>query len=299
AASDPAAQDAYANIYDAFTAPGKLHEAPSIASATEAVKDLMLALRGDSRGLSGGYKDPKFDPFVRVRLEGMCTFLNFYTDTRSKTYSHWGASALQAAVSLGKGSHCMRTLDSSLYIHDRTLLPVNPYGEWKESLLADEGLRTDIDLYLQEIGNNITAEKLVQYLARPEVMEKHGITKSITVRTARRYLNMMGYRYTMPRKGQYSNGHERPDITDYRDKVYIPAIRKLLAHAQQYTRNGEPEIGPLRGKRVIIWYHDECVFYAHDRKRKNWYKMGTSKLHQKGNGHSLMVSDFVSVDFGW
>lgn len=55
----------------------------------------------------------------------------------------------------------------------------------------------------------------------------------------------------------------------------------------------------IAGKRVIIWYHDECVFYAHDRKQMNWYKQGSSKLHQKGEGQSLMVSDFVSVDFGW
>ncbi|KAF7364541.1 hypothetical protein MVEN_00323100 [Mycena venus] len=301
AASDPVTQDAYANIYDAFTA-GRLREAPSIASAAAAVKDLTAALRGESRGVSGGYKDPKHDPFVRIQLEGMRIFLNFYTDPRSKTYSHWGASALQAAVGLGRGTHCVRTLCklARQYIHDRKLLLINPYGEWKESMLADEDLRADINLYLQEIGNDITAEKLVQYLARPEVMEKHGITKSVTVRTARRYLNLLGYRYTMPRKGQYSDGHERPDIVEYRDKAYIPAIRKLQARTQHYSRDGHPEFGPrLPGKRVIIWYHDECVFYAHDRKRKNWYQIGSSKLHQKGDGPSLMVSDFVSVDFGW
>jgi hypothetical protein len=209
AASDPAAQDAYVNVYNAFIAPGKLCAAPSISSATAAVKDLMAALCGESRGVSGGYKDLKHDPFVHVRLEGMRTFLNFYIDPRSKTFSHWGASALQAAVGLGKGTHCMRTLCklARQYIHDRALLLVNPYGDWKESMLADEDLAADINLYLQEIGKDITAEKLVLYLGCPDVMEKHGITKSISVRTARRYLNLLGYRYTMPQKGQYCDGH--------------------------------------------------------------------------------------------
>ena len=46
-------------------------------------------------------------------------------------------------------------------------------------------------------------------------------------------------------------------------------------------------------------YHDESIFYAHDRERKSWYHKDASKLHKKGDGHSLMVADFVSVDFGW
>ncbi|KAJ7633972.1 hypothetical protein B0H17DRAFT_1149833 [Mycena rosella] len=185
AAADPQAQDAYARVYDALSAPGRLREAPTIAAATAAVKDLAAALRGESRGASKGYKDPKHDPFVRHRLEGMCTFLNLYIDMRSKTYGHWGASALQASIGLGRGRHCMRTLCklACQYIHDRSLLLVNPYGDWKESLLADEDIATDINLYLQEIGNDITAEKVSKYLARPEVMEKHGITKTISIRT--------------------------------------------------------------------------------------------------------------------
>ncbi|KAJ7933624.1 hypothetical protein B0H13DRAFT_1592199, partial [Mycena leptocephala] len=112
----------------------------------------------------------------------------------------------------------------------------------------------DINLYLQEIGNDITAEKLVPYLGRPEVMEKHGITKTITVHTARRYLKLLGYRYTMPQKGQY------------RDKVYIPVIKKLEARMHRWSTDGLPEFGPhLPSKRVITWHHDECVFYAHNR----------------------------------
>ncbi|KAJ6527447.1 hypothetical protein B0H19DRAFT_1275252 [Mycena capillaripes] len=35
----------------------------------------------------------KIDPFVRIRLEGMPTFLNLYINGRSKTDSHWGLCA--------------------------------------------------------------------------------------------------------------------------------------------------------------------------------------------------------------
>ncbi|KAJ3804792.1 hypothetical protein F5876DRAFT_24409, partial [Lentinula aff. lateritia] len=80
----------------------------------------------------------------------------------------------------------------------------------------------EISLYLQELGNKITAEKLVNYLARPDVMERHSIDKRISVRTARRYLNTLNYRFEQPKKGQYKDGHERPDVVKDRDKRFIP-----------------------------------------------------------------------------
>ncbi|KAJ7233607.1 hypothetical protein B0H12DRAFT_1028362, partial [Mycena haematopus] len=304
-AADPVSQDTYSRVYDAYAsiALGILREAPTVCLATAAAKNLAVLLRGAKRGEnSAGYKDPNIDPFVRKRMEGMRVFLNFYTDTRSKTYWHWGASALQAAVALGRGRYCVRGLCqlARQFVHDRSLLPVNPFGDWNESLLVNEGLCTDIKLHLQEIGNHITAEKVVEFLALPEIMEKHGITRTISIRTARRYLRALGYQYTEIKKGQYTDGHEREDVVHERDNVYIPKIKALERRMKHWGRDGSPEFGPPRqGKRVVVWYHDESIFYAHDRKRKSWYHKDATKLHKKGDGHSLMVADFVSVDFGW
>ncbi|KAJ7655355.1 hypothetical protein B0H17DRAFT_1146544 [Mycena rosella] len=163
------------------------HDTPAFqkaAAADPAAQDV------ESRGTSKGYKDPKVDPFIKHRLESMHIFLNQYTDPRSKTYGHWGASVLQTAVGLARGRHCVRTVCklARQYIHDREILPINPYGEWKDSLLIDEDLAADINLHLQEIGNHITSEKLVQYLSQPEVMAKHGITKKISVSHGRAVL---------------------------------------------------------------------------------------------------------------
>jgi hypothetical protein len=53
-------------------------------------------------------------------------------------------------------------------------------------------------------------------------------------------------------------------------------------------------------KRVIVWFHDESIFYAHDRRKKGWFhKDAGAKPYAKGKGASLMVADYVSVDFGW
>ncbi|KAF7309124.1 hypothetical protein MKEN_01114500 [Mycena kentingensis (nom. inval.)] len=71
--------------------------------------------------------------------------------------------------------------------------------------------------------------------------------------------------------------------------------------------NGNPYPVPPRDpntppppRRVVIWYHDESVFYAHDRRHRTWYhKNASAKPQQKGEGHSYMVADFFSADFGW
>ena len=66
------------------------------------------------------------------------------------------------------------------FILDCSVLPVNPYGDWNETLLVDEDLALDINLYLQEIGREITAKKIVEFLSHPDVKAKHSITKLIS-----------------------------------------------------------------------------------------------------------------------
>ncbi|THU99299.1 hypothetical protein K435DRAFT_818623 [Dendrothele bispora CBS 962.96] len=254
-------------VKDTILYPGKERQAPTVSLAEAAVKDLLNLLRGESRGLSGGYKNPGINIFVKHRLEGM--------HPRSHTYGHW-------SISLNRGIYCAKILRklARQYIIDHTVLPINPFGEWKESMLADEDLCNDINLYLQEIGNDITAEKLVSYLARDDVREKHGISQSIT--------------------GQYSDGHERKDVVDYRDKVFLPRWEQIKDRIRTWTSENLPEYGPLCGKRIIVWYHDETIFYAHDRCRKNWFhKDASAKPYAKGDGHSFMIADYVSADFGW
>jgi hypothetical protein len=51
---------------------------------------------------------------------------------------------------------------------------------------------------------------------------------------------------------------------------------------------------------VVMWVHDESIFYAHDRRQTAWYhKEETAKPYAKGEGVTLMVADFVSADYGW
>jgi hypothetical protein len=283
--------------------PGKEREAPLQPVAKQALEDLKQLLN-PARKTGRGYIDPELNSFVRSRMEGMRTMLNFYTRERSLTYDAWAASSLQASMALGKGLHCARRIRrlTRQFIKDCAVLPINPYGDWNESMLVDEDLCNDINLYLQEIGKEISAKKLMEFLAREDIRSKHGIEKEISECTARRYLNTLGYRWSAPKKGQYADGHEWEDVVYYREQVFLPQWRRIQHRMECWIGlDAEPEQGPkMPGLRVIMWFHDESIFYAHDRQKKGWYhKDAPAKPYKKGDGASLMIADFVSADFGW
>ncbi|KAJ7018499.1 hypothetical protein C8F04DRAFT_1277640 [Mycena alexandri] len=298
-------------MHEQATRTGVRRQAPNLGEAKAALDCVQRFLRGELRGsaikgLGGvGYKDPDISAFTRNRLTGIRTMLNFYvTPVEGGTYGQWGASARLAAHGLGRGKHCARVLAALArqFIVSREVLDVNPYGEWNESMLADENLANDIRLHLQFLGKEITAEKLCDYLNSPEVRAEHHIDKPVSLTTARRYLDELGYRFRSAKKGQYSDGHERPDVVYYRENVYLPRYFKLHERVSVFDNDGNPINNDFTGtgRRVIVWYHDESIFYAHDRRHKTWYhKDSPAKPYAKGEGHSFMVADYFSSDFGW
>lgn len=209
---------------------GILRQAPTIEEAQSALAALRLKFH-KCRPNGIGWIPLALDPFERDRYEGMRNMLSFYTDKLSKTHGHWAASSLQAAVTMCRGPYCARILRQMVraFIADRTVLPLNPYGDWKMSMLCDQDLANDICLYLQELGDEITAAKVAAYLNRQAVKDKHGISKSVSERTARRWLRTLGYRYRFEARGQYVDGHERKDVVWYRAHVYIPAIKSVCS----------------------------------------------------------------------
>ena len=171
-------------------------------------------------------------------------------------------------------------------------------------MLLDENLVNEINIYLnylQSLGLEISGQKLMDFLADEDVRSRHGIEKQIKLRTAQKYLNMLGYCYKAPAKGQYVDGHERDDVVIYHEQIFLPQWRKLSERMFNWADSDLPEFGPpLPGRCVVAWFHNESIFYANDRRKKGWYhKDAPAKPYKKGEGASLMISEFVSADFGW
>ncbi|KAJ7170413.1 hypothetical protein C8R43DRAFT_875835, partial [Mycena crocata] len=109
-------------------------------------------------------------------------------------------------------------------------------------------------------------------------------------------------RWMHSKKGQYADGHERPDVVAYRQGKFLPAWSKIRMRMDAWSRDNLPEFGPdLPGKHIIVWFHDKSILYAHDRRRKTWYHKDApaETVHSGGEGASLMVADFVSAKYGW
>ena len=54
----------------------------------------------------------------------------------------------------------------------------------------------------------------------------------------------------------------------------------------------------LGEKKHILVVHDECIFYLNDGKHGTWAKSGELPLCKKGNGKSIMVSEFLTEACG-
>ncbi|THU99848.1 hypothetical protein K435DRAFT_818474 [Dendrothele bispora CBS 962.96] len=187
-------------------------------------------------------------------------------------------------------------------------LPTTKYGKSNVSILLDEDLAADFYLHLQSLGKWISANDIVRYVATPEFQARLKTKKQISVRTAQRWMKRMDYRWKAEPKGQYFDGHEREDVVDYRQNKFLPKWR-ALENMTCWCKPDGSEDGDVRervfaarpdGKVVVIWRHDESIFYAHDRRKLRWvHASETAKPIVKGEGASLMVGHFVSPDYGW
>ncbi|SJL08507.1 uncharacterized protein ARMOST_11871 [Armillaria ostoyae] len=248
---------------------------------------------------------------LRARLDLMLSFLRLY---RSQDFQDWTGTSNLVAQAAGRGPWMARKLRewSTSFCNDEKKLPTAEYGKFNSSVLEDEDIAQDIHVHLQSLGKWISAMDIVRYVATPEFQARLRVKKGITERTAQRWMKRMGYRWKAEPKGIYSDGHERADVVNYRQNVFLPlwvelerATRWWKADATEDELNGQTAserafIARPDGKIIVIWRHDESTFYANDRRKIRWvHASETAKPYAKGEGASLMVGDFVSPDYGW
>jgi hypothetical protein len=142
------------------------------AAAASALADLKLHMKPKRNVKGDRYADPGFDSLTRIRLENMKSLLWVFVDPLNG--KSWIDASLHVAHTVGRGQHFARKLRewTRSYISDRTSLPVNIYGTWSESLLDHEDLQQELIMHLQSIGKYVTADHLMQYMARADVKKR-------------------------------------------------------------------------------------------------------------------------------
>ena len=164
-----------------------LHCPPTVKAAKMALADLRIVLR-PQRADKTGYTDPKLGPVLEEHLRAMKDFLVTFTDLENKVNlvgGQWGKAALQVAQRLEKGewfAHCLHQWTKQ-YIQDRTNLPICKQNS-RPSHIENEELAVEIKLHLQSIGKYICAMDIIHYLEDPIVQKHHGLSQSVSFKTA-------------------------------------------------------------------------------------------------------------------
>ncbi|KAG2157051.1 hypothetical protein DEU56DRAFT_750251 [Suillus clintonianus] len=100
----------------------------------------------------------------------------------------------------------------------------------------NEMITKEADLYLKNVVDDEMPNALKRYIKSelfPCIQLKvgHGISLS----TARCWLHREGFQYMSHKKGLYFDGHDRPDIVEYRQNVFLPAMKEFEHCLIQYT----------------------------------------------------------------
>jgi hypothetical protein len=255
-------------------------------------------------------RNKKIDVFFRARITAMAGTLNLYLDPML-SYS-WRECSLLAAKTAGHGIYHARNIRTWIRQYLTTQkLPLHRYGKFRSSILEDEDLARDIQLHLTEIAKEgyIRAQDVVDYIATPEVQERLGTLGNarpgkISLRTAQRWLKKLSWRYAKKKNGMYIDGHEREDVVEYRKK-FVQRWKEYEKRFVIYDNDGKV-VSPLQGFavpgvrfRLILVTHDESTFYENDRRKTKWvHEKEKAVAEKKGEGQSIMASDFLTVEWG-
>jgi hypothetical protein len=94
--------------------------------------------------------------------------------------------------------------------------------------------------------------------------------------TALQWLIRLGWQNTRLKKGVYMDGHERPDVVEYRKETLLPTMALYEKRMVQWVLQGSelvyvnPDLGPGE-KRIITLFQDKSNLYANEYKQSIWY----------------------------
>ena len=117
--------------------------------------------------------------------------------------------------------------------------------------------------------------------------------ETISENCARHWLQRLGYELTTVKKGIYVDGHEQPDVVDYR-KTFLNTIAENKHLRNMYSDKDleiiQPTINPGTGERKHIpVHHNESIFRSNELQQRVWVMGGKILLRKKGQGKAIHV----------
>ena len=87
------------------------------------------------------------------------------------------------------------------------------------------------------------------------------------------------------KKGLYYDGHDQPDVLDYRQDQFLPAMQQYRSRLVEY-KIGEVETEIIKQlkpgeRRLVLVAHDKSTMQANDGKEEGWVLDGEQPLRKK------------------
>ncbi|CAF4327610.1 unnamed protein product [Rotaria magnacalcarata] len=144
---------------------------------------------------------------------------------------------------------------------------------------------------------SFTPYELAQFIDK-RYYEINDIQKTDTnlvrsIKSCRLDLRRWGARFDTNSNRPYFEGHDRPDVLEYRNKF----IHYFLNNPVNYYTVSFDEHPtwkkPKSPKPTILMCHDESTFRSGDVRQRRWFIDNSAPFFSKGHGRSVMVSDFL------
>ena len=178
----------------------------------------------------------------------------------------------------GEGTHFARrvcVLARHYQLYEQ--LPTQNWGGYRGySLFNDKRVQGATHNWLLKLPTGEVSPRRFCRALTKEILPCLGLSKSVSERTAQRWLIKLGWRQTRLKKGVYMDGHERSDVVKYRNETFLPLMAKYEEYMVKWVENGrgdfehiEPNLCP-REKRIIPIFQDESSFHAGEYKSNVW-----------------------------
>lgn len=266
------------------------------------------ALSRAQEALSSQSQNKSLDVIFRGRISAMIGVLNLFLDP-DLPYT-WRKASIIVAKAQGQGSSRARSIRAWIldFVREGTL-PLHSYGYTRKTVLEDEEVLQEVQRELSERAKVgfVKAEDICDIVASEKFQTlfiRLGIRKpGISLSTAKRWLAKMNWRYSKTKTGMYIDGHEREDVVAYRNAfVERWAGYEMCFHIWDDNGNSLP---PHRSDALpfalplILVTHDESTFFQNDERKTSWSHQDSQPAPKpKGEGQSLMVSDFLTAEWG-
>jgi hypothetical protein len=264
--------------------------------------------------LAGLAREKTMGNIVHHHILAMEAVLNIFLDEELKFT--WMKASIVVAKSQGCGPTRARTFREWVLTFVCTQdLPLHRM-DWKQpTVLGDEELSQEIQFALVEKakGGHLDATILINVISSPAIQARLGCAgidrPSISVHTSHCWLAKLGWQYRKQRNGMYIDGHKHEDIVEYRQK-FVARFQQYKRHFHIWDNDGNelphptsftvPEAHRSFDRfHLILITHNESIFYQNNQCKYLWDDASKNAAPRpKGEGQSLMVSDFLTADWG-